>query len=292
MPTLLCKTLQIKLPIIAAPMFLVSNESLVVAVSKGGGLGAFPALNFRPLNALKETCQNISRRTKHPYAVNLIVNQENHRWPDELKVCLDCGTPIFITSLGNPKDVIKAAHANGAKVLCDVVNLKHALKVQDLGADAVVAVGHGAGGHAGNISPLVLVPYLAKHLSIPIVAAGGIAHGSQIAAALALGAQCAYLGTRFIASHETSVNPDYKKAILKAKPEDIIMSDKITGHPAAVIATSNSHKKANWENTWSAGQSVGLIEEELSAETIIKKLMNEYENSLKVFGKKYSGRGT
>ncbi len=302
-------------PIIAAPMFLVSNIDLVVAVSEAGGIGTFPALNFRPVEKYAEALKSIRSRTKKPIGVNVIVNKSNLRQKEDLRFALENGVDLLITSLGNPETVIREAHKNGAKVFCDVTNLAHAKKVEDLGADGVVAVGAGAGGHAGPVSPLVLVPYLKEKLKIPVLAAGGISHGSQVAAALALGASAAYIGTRFIASFEAGVDASYKKAVVDSGPEDIVMTTRISGTPAAVINTPYVQKlgtdlpfvlkflkenprtkryadllihtlgqrqledaalKPSWKTVWSAGQSVGLIHEILSCEEIIQKLVREY----------------
>lgn len=311
--------MKVDLPIITAPMFLVSNEDMVVASSEAGGIGTFPALNYRPLEKYAEALKNIRRRTSRPVGVNIIVNKSNTRQNDDLRVALDHGVELFITSLGSPKKVIEEAHRNGAKVVCDVTNLEHAKKVQDMGADGVIAVGAGAGGHAGPISPLVLIPWLKTELKIPIIAAGGISHGSQIAACLALGASAVSIGTRFIASREAGVDGAYKEAIVKSSPEDIVMTTRVSGTPAAVINTEyvqklgtdlswalkilkdnpytkkyavplihlmgmksleKAAKGATWKSVWSAGQSVGLVDGILSCAEIYEKLMQEYAESL------------
>lgn len=302
-------------PIIGAPMFLVSNVEMVVAVSEAGGVGTFPALNFRPIDKYVEALREIRRRTQKPFGVNIIVNKSNVRQEQDLKHALDNGVNLFITSLGNPEKVIREAHKNGAKVVCDVTNLEHAMKVQDQGADGVVAVGTGAGGHAGPISPLVLVPWLKEKLKIPIIAAGGIATGSQMAASLALGAAAVHVGTRFIASREAGVDSSYKDAVVTSGPEDIVMTTRISGTPAAVINTpyvqklgldlpvalrmlkdnprtkkyvvpiihllgmralEESANKPSWKTVWSAGQSVGLVHEILSCQEIVEKMVREY----------------
>jgi len=308
----------IDLPILAAPMFLVSNADVVVEASEAGALGTFPALNYRPLESYRAALAEIRRRTKRPIGVNVIVNKSNARQKDDLRVALEAGVDLFITSLGSPKDVIAEAHRNGAKVICDVTNLEHALKVEDLGADGVIAVGQGAGGHAGPISPLVLIPWLKTRLKIPVIAAGGISHGAQIAAALALGADAVSVGTRFIASREAGVDASYKDAVVRASPEDIVMTTRISGTPAAVIRTPYVEKlgldlplplrvlkdnprtkkyvvplihwlgsraleeaavKPSWKTVWSAGQSVGLIDEILSVREILVKMVAEYEKA-------------
>ena len=214
--TAFTRMLGVRYPIICAPMFLVSNIDMMVEVAEAGAIGVFPSLNFRPSNAFREALREVRRRTTHAYGVNLIVHKSNERMNADLQICLEEKVPFIITSLGSPQEVIQKAHAIGTRVFCDVINLKHALKVQSLGADGVIAVGSGAGGHAGAISPLVLIPWLKKHLSIPVVAAGGIASGSQLVATLALGATAVSVGTRFIASMEATVDSSYKSAITSA----------------------------------------------------------------------------
>ena len=303
------------LPLVGAPMFLVSNPDLVVAVSEAGGVGTTPALNFRPIENYQKAIQQIRARTKKPIGVNIIVNKSNVRQNDDLRIALDNGVDLFITSLGSPKQVIADAHRNGAKVICDVTNLEHALKVQDMGADGVIAVGSGAGGHAGPVSPLVLVPWLKEKLKIPIIAAGGIAHGSQMAAMLAIGASAVSVGTRFIASTEAQVDATYKQAVVNADPEDIVLTSRVSGTPAAVIRTPyvekmglelpwyakalKSHpatkkyvvpiihylgmkqledaaQKPTWKTVWSAGQSVGLIHDILPAQQIVENFVKQF----------------
>lgn len=318
------KMMGCELPIIGAPMFLVSNVEMVVAISEAGGIGTFPALNYRPVEAYREALRAIRSRTKKPIGVNVIVNKSNLRQKDDLKIALDEGVDLFITSLGSPAGVIKDAHANGAKVVCDVTNLVHAEKVQDLGADGVVAVGAGAGGHAGPISPLVLIPWLKEKLRIPIIAAGGIANGSQIAAALALGASGVHVGTRFIASTEAVIDPAYKQAVVDSSPEDIVMTTRVSGTPAAVINTpyvqklglelpyalklikehprtkryadmlihylgmrslENAAMKPTWKTVWSAGQSVGLVHEISPCAEILRRMETEYHQTVSTLAK-------
>jgi nitronate monooxygenase len=305
-------------PIIAGPMFLVSDPELVSAVSNAGGLGAMPSLNWRTPALFREAVRAVKAATQKPFAVNLIVNKANPRAQEDLAVCAEEKVPLIITSLGSPRDVIQAMHSVGCKVFCDVTTLEYARKVEDLGADGVIAVSSGAGGHAGPISPLVLIPYLKRHLSIPVVAAGGIATGEQVAAALVLGASAVQLGTRFIATREAKVDEAYKKAILDSQPEDIVMTLKISGTPAAVINTPYVRKQGlglnpvekallrfpqtkkyvkmarvylgskaleravaspTWKEVWSAGQGVGLIDEVLPAAEVVRRLMLEYEGA-------------
>ena len=313
-------------PIIAGPMFLVSNEGLVSAVSSAGGLGATPSLNWRTTDGFRSAVKAIKARTDKPFGVNLIVNKANIRQGADLDVCVEERVPLVITSLGNPKEVIRRMHEVGGKVFCDVTTLEYAQKVQDLGADGVVAVSAGAGGHAGPISPMVLIPHLRKNLTIPVVAAGGIATGEQIAAALLLGASAVQIGTRFIATQEAGVEASYKEAILKAEPEDIVMTLKISGTPAAVIKTPYIEKigldlnpvekflhkqqwskkwaklartyigsKAlesaiagpTWKEVWSAGQGVGLIEDILPAGEVVHRLAREFHEAAAEFSGRF-----
>ena len=236
-PTALTRLLGIRYPIVGAPMFLVSTPRLVAAVSEAGGLGAVPSLNYRKGEELRVALREIGSLTAAPFAVNLIVNRSNPYREEHAKICLDEGVPVFVTSLGSPESVIRDAHGNGAKVLCDVVDLAYATKVQDLGADGVVAVGAGAGGHAGRTIPTVLVPYLKSRLSVPVLAAGGIADGRGMLAMMALGADGVYVGTRFIASEEAEVVDGYKRAVLDSGPEDILYTARPTGTHANFIRT-------------------------------------------------------
>ena len=314
------KMMNIQYPIIGAPMFLVSNADMVVAISEAGGIGTFPSLNYRPEAKFAEALKEMKSRTKKPIGVNIIVNKSNTRAQADIKTSLDHGVELFITSLGSPKDVIREAHKQGAKVICDVINLEHAKKVQDLGADGVIAVAAGAGGHAGPISPIVLVSWLKKKLEIPVIAAGGIADGATMASMLVLGASAVSVGTRFIACKEAGVDQAYKDAVVRATPEDIVMTTRLSGTPAAVINTpyiekigldlpwflkvlkdrkltkkyivplihflgSRALERAatgpSWKTVWSAGQSVGLVEDILSCREIMEKLVQEYDQCLK-----------
>ncbi len=313
------KMMACEIPIIAAPMFLVSNVEMVAAASNAGAIGAFPALNYRPIEEYVRALKEMKSRTQKPICVNIIVNKSNQRQGEDLKHALDSGVEMFITSLGNPKEVIRQAHLNGAKVFCDVTNLEHAHKVQDLGADGVIAVSSGAGGHAGPISPLVLIPWLKKELSIPVIAAGGIANGATLAAALALGADGVSVGTRFIASREATIDEAYKDAVVSSTPEDIVMTTRVSGTPAAVIRTEYIEKigtdlpwaikilkdhpltkkyvtplihllgmksleqaaqKPTWKTVWSAGQSVGLVDDIAPVAEIIERMVSEYFETL------------
>lgn len=302
-------------PIIAAPMFLVSNEAIVTEASNAGAVGAAPSLNWRSPALFDIALSAIRQGTQKPYAINLIVNKTNPRVDDDLTVIVNHKVPMIITSLGNPQKVIDAVHAYGGKVFCDVTNLAHARKVAAQGADGVIAVSSGAGGHAGPVSPLVLLPYLRDNLDILIIAAGGISIGRQIRAALTLGADAVQIGTRFIASVEAPVSEEYKQAIIRAEPEDIVLTSRISGTPAAVINTPFIQKmgtelsplerflRANkwtakaakafrymrgskaldaaaggvtWKTVWSAGQGVGFIKDIRPTADIVRTLVQDY----------------
>lgn len=312
MQTIFNQLINVQYPIIAGPMFLVSNEALVIAAARAGILGGFPTLNWMTPELLQKAIQHIKKEIPGlPFAANLIVHQTNKRMDADLEVCIEEKVPFFITSLGNPKKVIERAHRIGAKVFCDVTTLTYAKKVEDLGADGVIAVSSGAGGHAGPISPLVLLPYLKRNLKIPIIAAGGITTGEQILACFVLGAAGVQMGTRFLASKECNVPADYKNAILKALPEDIVLTSRLTGTPASVIRTPaiekaglelkpieryllkhphlrkwfkqwmkrNPAQYQTWKGVWSAGQGVGLIKEVVSLQEIVQSLVIEFDKA-------------
>jgi len=303
----------IEYPIVCAPMFLVSTEKLVTSVSNAGGIGTFPALNFRPIENYRKAIKEIRSQTDKPFGINIIVQKSNKYQTDQIDIALQENVSLIITSLGNPKDVIKLAHQTNTKVYCDVVGIEHAKKVEDLGADGLIAVGSGAGGHAGNISLFVLIPYLVKNTNLPVLAAGGISNGAGMAAALSFGASGVYVGTRFIASKETEVNDVFKEAILKGRSEDIVNTDKVDGFPGNFINTdalkklglkkgiieeifSKSKKikkgialsraarsllgkdnsKVSYKTIFSAGHGIGLVDKILPVDEIIQSMVKEY----------------
>src|ERR1044072_1530232 len=230
-------------PIIQAPMFLVSNEAMVKAAMDSGIAGTFPSLNFRREGELKAVLERLNEhhsQLSNPgtYGVNLIVQKTNPLYIKHLQDCVQARVPFYITSLGNPKQVIEAAHSYGGKVLCDVTNLQHAEKAAKVGCDGFIAVCAGAGGHAGPYPMHVLVPALQNAFPDKyLVAAGGSASGRQMASALVLGAQAVSIGTRFIASVEASVSDAYKHAILEHGMEDIVLTERLSGTPCNIINT-------------------------------------------------------
>lgn len=322
--TAITELLNIDFPVIMAPMFLVSNEEMMISAIKTGIAGAFPSLNYRKEGELENVLNNLNKNiaetvAKGTYGVNLIVLKTNPLYKKHLAICVEKKVPFYITSLGNPKEVIDQAHSYGAKVFCDVTNIEHATKAYDNGCDGFIAVGQGAGGHAGPFPLQLLVPALHKKFpKTPVIAAGGIASGSGILSMLSLGAAAVSIGTRFIASTETKVTVDYKNAIVDSRMDDIVMTEKISGTPCSIINTEyakkigykqnafekflsknpktkkwfkmvvqlrgmrrleQSVKPANYHTLWCAGQSVELINEILSCEEIIGKLKQETEEA-------------
>lgn len=229
--------LGIEYPILVAPMFLVSNTRMVKAALDAGVTAAFPALNYRTNEELKQAILDIRAHSEKPFGVNLIVNKSNPRYKSQLEILLEVKVDFIITSLGSPEETIKRCKPLGIKVFCDVVDTKHAQKLETMGADALIAVNCEAGGHAGNLSQEALVPSLLKACRLPIISAGGIASGEQIQKALALGASGVSIGTIFIASEEASVSSEYKQALIDYSAKDIVRTDRLSGSPLTVINT-------------------------------------------------------
>lgn len=250
MPTkMLTDLLPIQHSIIMAPMFLVSNEAMVIAASKAGITGAIPALNWRTLPEMEQGIQNIKSQSKGPFGINLIVNKSNIKYREQLELATDLGVDYIITSLGSPKETIEKAHAKGVQVYCDVTNLEYAKKVEGLGADAIIAVNKEAGGHAGKIKAKELVPLLAEKCSIPTISAGGVGTHAQLQDMLDLGAAGCSIGSVFIATHESPVSQEYKDACIDYGAEDIVMTTKLSGTPCTVIKTPYV-EKIGTDQTW------------------------------------------
>lgn len=240
--------LDVKYPIIMAPMFLVSSTKMIIEGCNAGIAAAIPALNFRTDEALRAGIKEMQENCKGPIGINLIVNKSNPKMPQQLKTCVEMGVDFFITSLGNPSPVIEASKAKGIKVFCDVTDLKFAQKVESLGADAIIAVNNRAGGHKGNLSPEELIPMLVENCNIPIVAAGGVGNKKDLDHMLELGACGASVGSIFIASEESIVSKEYKEACVKYGEDDIVMSTKISGTPCTVINTPYVQKIGTQQN--------------------------------------------
>jgi nitronate monooxygenase len=321
----LTEMLHIDFPMVMAPMFLVSNAAMIKEGMKGGIAAAFPTLNFRKDGELENILDQLNEAKKQTpqgtYGVNLIVQRTNPYYEKHLEACVNKKVPFYITSLGNPKTVIEKARTYGAHVFCDVTNMEHAAKCAELGCDGFIAVGQGAGGHAGPFPLQVLVPALIKHFPGKVViAAGGIASGEGILSVLALGADGVSIGTRFIASTEAGVNAAYKEAIVESEMSDIVMTEKLSGTPCTIINTPEAQRmglKQNWferllsnnprtkkwfkglvqlrgfkrleqsivpnnyKTLWCAGQSVELIDEILPCGVIIDRLKAEAQHSAK-----------
>lgn len=226
-----------KYPVIMAPMFLVSNTKMVIEACNNGIAGAIPALNFRTDEAFREAIIEMKANCNGPIGINLIVNKSNPKMPQQLKTSVELGVDFILTSLGSPKSVIEACKPKGIKVLCDVVDLKFAKKVEELGADAIVAVNNQAGGHKGDLSPEELITLLVKNCSIPVVSAGGVGNKQDLDYIMSLGAVGVSVGSIFIACDESSVSKEYKEACVNYGEKDIVMSTKISGTPCTIINT-------------------------------------------------------
>ena len=231
------KLLGIDYPVIVAPMFLISNTKMIKAALDAGVSAAFPAMNYRTDKELRAAIQEIKAYTSKPFGVNLIVNKSNPGYKSQLETLLELKVNFIITSLGSPQEVIERCKPLGIKVFCDVVDLKYAQKVEALGADAVIAVNSRAGGHAGNILPEELIQTLKQNLNIPIISAGGIAKGQDLANVMAGGAAGASVGTIFIACEEADISPEYKQAMIDYGEKDIVRTNKLSGSPLTVINT-------------------------------------------------------
>jgi nitronate monooxygenase len=248
MKTELTEMLGIELPIIMAPMFLVTNTKMIVAAAESGVAGCIPALNFRTIEELEAGIKEIKSKTNKPFGVNIIVNKSNVLAKKQLHKCLDLGVNFFITSLGSPEEVIKESRKHGVKVFCDVIEETYAKKVEDLGADGIIAVNSGAGGHLGNIPATSLIPGLKKVCKIPVISAGGVGTGAGIVSTLALGADGLSIGSPFIATTESGVSDEYKQACVDYGSEDIVVTTKLSGSRCTVINTPYLKKIGTEQN--------------------------------------------
>ena len=296
---------RLRIPVIAAPMFIAGNPKLVIEQCKAGIVGSFPALNARPKEALDDWLNEIeSALAAHPdsapYAVNQIVHKSNDRLEHDLETCIRHKVPITITSLRAPNDVIPLIHAYGGIVLHDVINVRHAEKALEAGVDGLILVCAGAGGHAGTLSPFALIGEVRRFFDGPIVLSGAIASGNAILAALAAGADLAYIGTRFLATPEASVPDRYKEEIVRSAAGDIVYTDLFSGVHGNYLKHSvvnagfdplnlpkSDPKKMNfgsgsgvekkvWRDIWSAGQGVGQIDSVVPVADVVAQLAREY----------------
>lgn len=244
----LCDILNIRYPIIMAPMFLVSNIEMLVAASKAGITGAIPALNFRTIEEFEAALKTLKEKCEGPFGINLIVNKSNFLYKEQLTSCCKHKVDYIITSLGSPEETINQAHKAGVKVFCDVTDLDYAKKVEGLGADALIAVNKEAGGHAGNLSYKELIPLLKEHCNIPVISAGGVGNHQQMQEILSLGAAGLSIGSLFIASIESDVSQDYKEACVNYGAKDIVFTTKLSGSKCTIIKTPYVEKIGTDQN--------------------------------------------
>lgn len=241
--------LGIEFPVIVAPMFLVSNEKMIVEAIRNGATGAIPALNYRTPELFREGIRSIKSQIDGPFGINLIVNQSNVHYRKQLDILCEEKVAFVITSLGNPAETIEKCHQNGIKVFCDVTDLKFAKKVESLGCDAIIAVNKEAGGHAGEISYRTLIPQLVANCNVPIISAGGVGTGQEIRRMEELGAAGVSMGSLFIATDEADVTNEYKQACVDYGANDIVRTTKLSGTPCTVINTPYVQKigtKQSW----------------------------------------------
>lgn len=300
---------RLALPAIAAPMFLVSGPELVLAACKAGIVGGFPALNQRTSDGFDAWLAEIEAKlgpTDAPYAVNLIVHHTNPRVEADLAICERHRVPIVITSLGAVASLVERVHAYGGLVFHDVTNLRHARKAAEAGVDGLILVCAGAGGHAGVINPFALTAEVRAFFDGAVILAGCISNGADIAAAETIGADLAYLGTRFIATRESMAKPEYKAMLCASEARDIVYTPAISGVPASFLRQSlinagldpdsltdrpdvNMGKELDpevraWKNIWSAGQGVGSIHDTPSVAELVARLKDEYRAALAKIG--------
>ncbi|WP_340265034.1 NAD(P)H-dependent flavin oxidoreductase [Sphingobium mellinum] len=306
LPALLEKRLS--LPVIGSPMFIISQPDLVIAQCRAGIVGSFPSLNARPSGVLEQWLQRLTEELTDqdaPFAVNLIVHKTNSRLEEDLALCARYRVPIVITSLGARPEVNDAVHGYGGIVLHDVINDQFARKAIDKGADGLIAVAAGAGGHAGTLSPFALVEEIRSWFDGPVVLSGAIATGRSIAAAQMMGADLAYMGSAFIATSEANAEQAYKQMIVESGAGDIVYSDYFTGvhgnylRPSVRAAgldpdrlpkaggmdfssVAAGDKKA-WRDVWGAGQGIGAVRQVQSAAAFIRQLQDEYRTAVAAF---------
>jgi nitronate monooxygenase len=305
---------RLSLPLIGSPMFIASTPELVIEQCKAGIIGSFPALNARPASQLDEWLTRIQEELDAharanpgakvaPFAVNQICHASNDRLQHDVEACVRHKVPLIITSLRPPREIVEAAHSYGGLVFHDVISVKHARKAAEQGVDGIIAVCAGAGGHAGTLSPFALVREIREFFDGTIVLSGAMSSGADVLAAQAIGADMAYIGTRFLATTEAHVMDEYKQMIVESASEDIVYTNLFSGVKGnylrgSVVRTgfdpdnlpeadkskmnfgSGSDLKAKvWRDIWSAGQGVGNIHDVLPAGELIARMVGEYEDT-------------
>ena len=300
---------QLKFPVIASPLFIISNPKLVIAQCKAGVVGSMPALNARPAEQLEEWLIEITQAlAEHnrnhpdqpaaPFAINQIVHKSNDRLEHDMALCVKYKVPIIITSLGAREDVNAAAHSYGGVVLHDIINNKFAKKAIEKGADGLIAVAAGAGGHAGVKSPFALIKEIREWFDGPIALSGSIATGDAVLAAQAMGADFAYIGSAFIATEEARAADNYKQAVVDASSDDIVYSNLFTGVHGNYLAPSirnagldpdnlpesdpskmnfGGDAKKAWKDIWGCGQGIGAVKAVVPAAELVARLKREYQ---------------
>lgn len=288
------------MPAVAAPMFLVSGPALVTETCRGGVAGTFPALNARSTEEYGAWLDEIAGALgpgDAPFGINLIVNRSNARLEADLALTVACRVPYVVTSLGAVREVVEAVHSYGGVVLHDVINLRHAAKAAEAGVDGLIAVCAGAGGHSGLLNPFAFLSELRQIFQGTLLLAGGINTGAQVAAARLMGADLAYIGTRFIATRESAAPEAYKRMILEARARDIVYTPAISGvhanflrasleaaglDPEALPAVPQAHREPGhrpWKDIWSAGQGVGGIADLPPVTELCARLVREYREA-------------
>ncbi len=311
----------ISMPVIGAPLFLVSGPDLVIAQCKAGIIGSFPALNARPQHVLEEWIIRIKSELAQyqeenpdakvaPFAVNQICHGSNDRLMQDMETCVKHEVPIIITSLRPPAEVVEAAHSYGGLVFHDVISVRHAKKAAEQGVDGLILVCAGAGGHAGALSPFALLREVKEWFDGTVILSGSIGDGHAIASAIALGADFAYLGTRFIATQEANADSEYKKMLEESAAADIVYSSLFTGVLGNYLKPSiknagldpdnlpdadksamnfgsggNTDSKA-WKDIWGSGQGIGGIKDSPSVSDLVGRIKNEYEQAFAEFKSK------
>jgi nitronate monooxygenase len=303
---------RLTLPLIGAPMFIASTPELVVEQCKAGIIGAFPALNARPASMLEEWLLRIRGELDEysranpaakvaPFAVNQIAHASNDRLVHDVEVCVRHEVPLIITSLRPPREIVEAVHSYGGLLFHDVISLRHARKAAEQGVDGIIAVCAGAGGHAGGASPFALLREIRSFFDGTIILSGAMTSGADVFAALALGADMAYIGTRFLATTEANVPPQYKQMIVDSSSDEVVYTSLFTGVKGNYLKRSvaaagldpdnlpeadksamdfgsggNMGKKA-WRDIWSAGQGVGNIHETLPTRELVARMREEFD---------------
>jgi nitronate monooxygenase len=302
---------RLPLPIIGSPLFIISNPQLVIAQCIAGVVGSMPALNARPASQLDEWLAEITEAlAAHdrahpespaaPFAINQIVHKSNDRLEHDMAVCVKYKVPIYISSLGAREDINAAAHSHGGVVLHDVINNKHARKAIEKGADGLIAVAAGAGGHAGVKSPFALIQEIRQWFDGPVALSGSIASGGAVLAAQAMGADFAYIGSAFIATQEARASEAYKQAIVDSNSDDIVYSNLFTGVHGNYLAPSiraagmdpdklpeSDPSRMNfggdatkaWKDIWGCGQGIGAIDKVQSTADFVAQLQREYQQA-------------